>query len=123
MFIKNILLLYQLENYDPKRFLSSIYRNPSLIFSKKRQELDYTKKMILLIILWILLTVIAIFSGVAFFQKPLFSIISSVSVIVFSPVLLVISNLLIFPVDLYLKKRIIAKAKQKLSRYGNILVI
>ncbi len=123
MFLKNILLLYQLENYNSKRFLLLLLSKPWLVFSKKRQKLDFTKKIILLIFVWIFLLIIIIFSFGVLFQKSIVILFTFFLVTIFSPVLLVFSDFLISPIDIFLKKKMVSNAKQKIWKHSDLLII
>ena len=48
MALKNLIYIYQLENYNKKRFLSFCYKNINWFNLNKRSHLDWTVRAILI---------------------------------------------------------------------------
>ncbi len=120
MLLKNILTSYQLENYNNSRFLKFIYTHPKFwIFWWERQSLVWTKKAILIFLVWIFLAILDLVLALCFIQNYLniFLIIFIFFIwILFLPIYLILANFLLIPVDRYLKKKIIEKAHNKILR-------
>jgi len=123
MIFKNLLLSFQLENYKNIRFLKFIYTHPKFwIFGSKRQVLEYTSKAKLILLLTILLLVFDIAASI-YFTSGILEIISVIWVILFLPIYFVIANIILTPLDRYLKNRIILSATKKISKYKNLKII
>lgn len=123
MIFKNILLAFQLENYKNIRFLRFIYSHPKFwIQGSKRQTLEYTSKAKLIFVLAVLLCIGYIVWSVYLFSWIILWL-NLWLIVLLLPVYFVISNILILPLDLYLKRKIIQKAKQKISTYKDLKVI
>jgi len=123
MIFKNILLAFQLENYYNVRFLKFIYSHPKFWFlGSKRQVLEYTSKAKLILILTTFLCLFDIIASI-FFLSWIYEIISIIAVIFFLPIYFVVANIVIVPLDRYLKNKIISKAKTKIAQYPNLKVI
>lgn len=119
MFPKNILTSYQLENYDNIRFLKFIYTHPVFwIFWGDRQILVWTKKAILIFIVAMIIAIVKIISYVVLFFGNI-SIFVDISAFLLRflafPLYMVIANFLLIPIDRFLKKQIIIRAKIKLK--------
>jgi len=123
MIFKNILLAFQLENYYNIRFLKFIYSHPKFwIFGSNRQELVFTSKAKLILILSILLLIFDV--GASLYFLTWYNQLFSLAAIIFCiPLYFVIANIFISPIDSYIKKRIITKAKKKISQFPNLKII
>lgn len=132
MICKNILLAYQLENYENIRFLKFIYSHPKFwFFGGNRQNIVWTKKAILIAVLTMFL---AILDFLAFFEYKVFlglaeimtiyhRIVSIFIWILFFPIYMIFANLLVWPLDRYLKNKILKRAKAKLANMKNLKII
>ena len=135
-FLKIILYqtyLLQFEDYDFKRFFSSIKEMLSGgVKMKSGKKIRWTMKIILLFKLSVILEIffaslISFFIFSAIVWQIIFSVIfSAVVFFVFSPLFflfLLISNALFFPFDFVFKKIIIFAARMKIRRYRKNLKI
>ncbi|MDD5213373.1 MAG: UDP-N-acetylmuramoyl-tripeptide--D-alanyl-D-alanine ligase [Candidatus Gracilibacteria bacterium] len=127
MICKNILLAYQLENYENIRFLKFIYSHPKFwIFGGNRQNIVWTKKAILIAILTMFIFISKIIS-ISFFMFPdgnlLIRLVSYSLVFLALPVYMIFANLLLWPIDRYLKNKILKRAKAKLASLKNLKII
>jgi len=123
MILKNILLAFQLENYKNIRFLKFIYSHPRFWFTgSKRQTLEYTSKAKLILLLALTLCLFDIGASI-YFMSGIWEILSLIAVAIFLPLYFVVANIVIAPLDTYLKKRIIIKARQKISQFHDLKVI
>lgn len=128
MLIKNILLAFQLENYKNTRFLKFIYTHfPFWFYWSERQNLVWTKKALFILALTLFLFLGDCISGIfvimSFWSQKIFIIPFLLVEILLLPVYFVVANLLSFPLDTYLKNKIIAKAKEKMKTFKNLTVI
>lgn len=124
MIFTNILLAYQLEWYYAARFLRFIYAHPKFwILGSQRQSLDWTPKAKLICMMSIFLFVLDIFGILYFALWDSFYYIFLPVAFLLLPLYFIISNFLISPLDIYLKKRIISQAKSKLSEFPELKVI
>lgn len=122
--IKQLLLAFQLENYNNKRFIRLIYRNPKFLFkTDNRQKIDRTNKLILLSVVWlfvfVFLMLMLVISSYGIFSKLIFLLIF----IYWLPQLLIFANVLISPIDNYFKNKVIKQAKNKLKKLSKLRVI
>jgi UDP-N-acetylmuramoyl-tripeptide--D-alanyl-D-alanine ligase len=123
MICRNILNSYQLENYNNTRFLKFIYTHPRFwLFWWERQKLVWTKKAILIAIITMSIAIIKLTSYIILFYNHI-SIYVDISAFILwffaFPLYMVIANFLLIPIDRYLKRQIIWKAKNKLDWLRN----
>ncbi len=128
MLIKNILLAFQLENYKNARFLKFIYTHfPFWIYGSERQTLVWTKKALFILALTLFLFLGDCMGGIfvilSLWAQKIFIIPFLFIEILLLPIYFVVANLLSFPLDTYLKNKIITKAKEKMTTFKNLTVI
>lgn len=114
--LSRLLLLYQLENYEGKRFLRLVYSRPRLLWAHDaRQKLVWTMKMRALVAMTVLLGV-AVGLVWQHAHDPGWASLAYVAIkILLLPVLLVAANTLLWPLDRYLKRRILARASARIE--------
>ncbi len=123
MIFTNILLAFQLENYQIKRSLRFLYKHPRFwIFGSKRQKLQYTQKAKLLLGISIWFFVLDILASI-FITSGILLIFSLLASILSLPLYFAVSCIIVTPLDRYLKKRIIKKAKAKLDNFPHLKII
>jgi len=123
MIFKNILLAFQLENYYNIRFLKFVYSHPKFwIFWSKRQTLEYTAKAKWILTLCILFFILDIFGSIYLFSG-LVQILALASTLISLPLYFITANIILSPVDTYLKNKIIQKAKDIIKLYPNLKII
>lgn len=123
MIFKNLLLAFQLENYKNTRFLKFIYSHPYFwIKWSQRQVLELTAKAKFILVLTLLFFVWDITASI-YFLSGVYLFLNFVLVFVFLPLYFVVANLLISPLDSYLKNKIIKHAKAKIRTYKDLKVI
>lgn len=119
MLCKNLLTSYQLENYENIRFLKFIYTHPRFwFFWGDKQKLVWTKKAIMIAILTILIAIIKLTLYIIIFYNTTSIYINILAILLWLlafPIYMIIANLLLIPIDKYLKKQIIQNAKNKLD--------
>lgn len=122
--LKNIFRALQLEGYHISRFLQLVYTTPFLFAREQRQELDMTLKM-KLIIAW---TIVFFFffmllAGIrSWFAIPLLLLTALLSIIAL-PALAALAVICLWPVDQFMRKRIISRARSKVAVRDDLLVI
>lgn len=127
MICKNILTAYQLENYNNIRFLKFIYTHPKFWISPpNRQKIVWTKKAKLLAVLTIFIFLSKLIS-IYLFVFPDWNLVIKIPlyILVFLalPIYMIFANFCLYPVDKYLKNKIILQAKNKLSKFKNLKII
>lgn len=121
---KNMFLLLQLENYETARFIKSIYTHPYFLFGwKKRQKLDYTPKMIVIILLTIVSQIALIGFTRVLYQNLFFLVWTVIISSILLPIIIAIFQSILYPLDIYLKQRLVSKAKDKLDKMSKLIVI
>ncbi len=124
--------LLQLEEYSIKRYLHLILNNKSLPSGSTRKGIDWTKKLGLLFLVALIIQI-----AISFIVAKLLSDIINASPVVFYTIttlvflatcyvffaFLLIGLLLISPLDVYLKKKIINNAKLKIKSLPNLKII
>lgn len=119
----NLLLAFQLENYKNLRFLKFSYSRPKFwVSGSKRQQLDYTSKAKILLFLSLFLCVLDVAIIIYLFSGYLL-IGSLILAFMCFPIYFVVANILLSPVDSYLKNKIIKKAKNKIQKFQKLKVI
>jgi UDP-N-acetylmuramoyl-tripeptide--D-alanyl-D-alanine ligase len=122
MMINNLLYLFQQENYDRKRFLKFSYTKLNWFKSPQRKKLDFTPKIILIFSLTIFICVLVAF--ILFKLKPAFTLaLLLVAILYFIlPLIIILSSIIIFPLEYFLKNRKIKKAQQKIQNSQAVVV-
>lgn len=118
MIFKNLLLIYQLEHYDKKRFLSFVYRRNWFTLGK-RSELDWTKRVGLIFALCTAFIILS--SAIVYFLEGFRGLlICLVLYVVLLPVFIVIVDTIIAPLvvaqkknALLLARRVLLEAKER----------
>lgn len=128
MLIKNILLAFQLENYKNARFLKFIYTHfPFWFYWSERQNLVWTKKALFILVLTLFLFLGDCMSGIfvilSFWAQKILIIPFILLEIFLLPLYFVIANIISYPLDSYLKNKIIQQATKKISNFKNLIVI
>jgi len=125
--IKYQIYLLQLENYNLKRFAKIFWRG----FKKQRQELIWTAKLKVVVLLALIIQFILAIAG----GWSVYLLIQSVAgnvvfVLVILYILsllfglwLIIATVIVSPLDYILKQRIISKAKQKIKNFPDLKII
>jgi len=110
MILKNLIYIFQREDYYIARFLKFSYSNFFWHRLQKRNKLKWTKKTISLFALSFLLFLILFFLILASRKYFLF-----LGLYFSLPILIVFSFLILRPFDFYLKKKIVEKARKVLE--------
>jgi len=123
MIFTNILLAYQLENYYNLRFLKFIYSHPKFwIYGSKRQSIEYTSKAKLILFLAIIILICDILGSI-WLLDGVMVLLSLIVIALLLPVYYVIASFIIFPLDSFLKNRIVRAATNKMQKHKNLTVI
>src|SRR3989344_5453423 len=109
------LYIFQLLEYDRIGLLSWFFKNPLKRNLQKKNSLDFTLKIQLLAVLtsFIMLSLATLFALVLFGGSLLGLVFIYILFESVSPVFIVISSLLIAPIDVYSKFRLTERAKKK----------
>ena len=129
-FFNNIsyqIYIFQLENYDIFRYVRFLKKR-FLKSTEKRQSIVWTAKLTVLVILaGVLMLVVSIglsLGTTKMLEKQMIILIVSILVSLFLfPVFLILSQILLYPLDYYLKTRIIHTARKKMASFKNLTVI
>lgn len=111
MILKNLIYIYQLENYDKKRFLFFAYKNINWLNFSKRGKLDWTIRSGLIFILCGLL-IISLAAIIFYFNGLPLLLIFALFCFMFLPIIVVAADILISPLVLFQKNRIVNQAKK-----------
>lgn len=112
--IRNLIYILQKESYDASRFLSFVYRDPRWWSLQKRQSIDWTSKAKVLYLSLCLLVITLLILSVYFWQW--WTLLFLFILIPTLPLLALLILLLFSPLDYILKKRVLKRAKQALSK-------
>ena len=121
MLIKKLLYIFQLENYEIGRFLRFAYSHWRWHELERRGSLVWTGKAKLLSFLSISLFILTLIFAFKIYGLGATFIIPAL--ILFLPLIVAISSLIIKPIEIYLKQKKIGKAKSTLDKYRKHLVI
>jgi UDP-N-acetylmuramoyl-tripeptide--D-alanyl-D-alanine ligase len=110
--IRGLIYILQSEFYDPRRFLSFVYRDLRWWALEKRQAIVWTAKAKILYWSVLSLALAIIFSFIYFFH--FWAIVWILLFIFILPLFIIIVLFLLWPLDYYLKQRIIFRAGQAL---------
>jgi UDP-N-acetylmuramoyl-tripeptide--D-alanyl-D-alanine ligase len=135
MLFRNLLLAFQLEQYQPSRFLKFSYTHWQFRYKgSKRQTLDWTKKAMLLFGVSIGILVVGgwlfslwILQGSGgdglFIGERIEGIGAIFLLLLMYPLVLVVASFIIFPLEFLLKHRIITQAKRKIQQFPQLVII
>ncbi|MDA3814763.1 MAG: UDP-N-acetylmuramoyl-tripeptide--D-alanyl-D-alanine ligase [Patescibacteria group bacterium] len=121
MIIKNLLYILQLELYDIKNFLKFSYTHLNWWNLQKRSQLTWTKKIVLIFIVTIIL-ILTILS-LSIFSPGYIGLFIIVLVIPALPFLIVISLEIIRPIDIFLKNKLVIRAKKVFKENSKNLTV
>jgi len=122
------LLLFQLEEYDLTRFIKAIVNTKGIPPSRDfRKPLKFTLKIKLITALASLLIFFMSFFLTKIFDNNPYKIVVLVLTyaleLYFSYIFLIIINVLLLPVDIFVKELLIFLAKNKLKKLNNLMII
>jgi len=118
------LYLLQLEEYDLNRYMRFIFKTKGVPVDKPRKKIVWTSKAKAIFVLSFIIQIITAYSTTSLFQLPLWTAVMCFVVFMYTAFFfLVIANALLLPLDLFLKKQVLAKAKEKISRFPNLTII
>ncbi|MFC1722486.1 Mur ligase family protein, partial [Patescibacteria group bacterium] len=113
------LLIYQLEEYNSKRFLNWVFKNFFRRHPPRKKEITWTNKSkLILLVSWVLLVTTGIFLFV--FIKWYFALVVLLFLWLNNYLLLLLSNFLLSFPEKYKRKKYIENATAKLSSIPNI---
>ena len=125
------LYIFQLEEYDSKRFVSAISKKGLIPSNKLRKKAILTKKALIIIALVLLQQIIVLFALGFLLNEVInnLAILTLILIIVlyvfnlFSFVFLIQAKDLLWPIDFYAKRKMIKNAKAKLAALSNLKII
>lgn len=110
--VRGLIYILQKESYDARRFLAFVYRDWRWWSLEKRQAIDWTAKAKLLYIsLWLLIIILI---GLVSFLWQFWVFLFLIILIPSLPLLALLVLGLFYPVDYFLKRRVISQAKEVL---------
>lgn len=121
------LYIFQLFEYETLDFLEWFLKNPLKRNLQRKHSLDFTPKVVMLLsISLVLITGLSILTAVfitssvftVFLSLLLFFILSQIS-----PLFIITSQLILWPLENYRKQKVITAAKNKMQRLKNIRVV
>jgi UDP-N-acetylmuramoyl-tripeptide--D-alanyl-D-alanine ligase len=119
------LYIFQLLEYDRTGLLKWFFKNPLRRNLQKKNSLDFTLKIQLLAFLTsFIMLALATLTTLLFFDGSLLALI--LTYILFealSPFFIIISSIILAPLDFYLKMRIVSKARKKLSTLSQLKTV
>lgn len=121
MLIKDLLYILQKENYEIKKFLKFCYSHWHWWNLQKRDQLEWTLKMQLLLAVTLVLTAASLFGSWFWWPKYFFWLI--LPLIIFLPVIIILSLLAIQPLDSFLKNQRIKAAKKVFQKLHEKLTV
>lgn len=112
MILKNLIYIYQLEQYDRKRFISFVYKNLNWFGYSKRGKLDWTlrAKLVCLIAMLLIATFVAIETYVS--GSYVMGAVALFISLVLAPLFVVLADILIEPLVVFQKQRIVSEARE-----------
>ena len=113
MILKNLIYIYQLENYDKKRFLYFSYRHLNWLNLNKRNSLIWTTRSFLIYLINFFIFFIDTIFLLVSINK--FFIIVCLNIVAL-PLFVIFADILISPLILFQKKRIINKATKLIEK-------
>lgn len=114
MILKNLIYIYQLENYSKKRFLLFCYKNLNWFNLNKRSGLDWTIRAIL-IYLFVLFTYFLL-AGTIFYLEFIYVLVAYLFFgFIALPYFIIFADILISPMVLFQKRRVINHAQNIIS--------
>ncbi len=121
IFIFYPLYFLQLETYQLKRYLK-VYFKKAFVLEKSRQKLVWTKKLISIFFISLLISLGVIYLGYKNFAVLGLVVFGLFSLLVF-PFTICLSVIILLPVDILIKNYIIYKAKNKIKKLKHLKII
>lgn len=118
------LYIYQILEYNSWDLFLWFIKNPFERDLQKKHKLKWTNKTKLLALVGLTLILVdSIFTSLYFFQSPWFILFFIFFKGAFSPLFLIVSQILIWPLENYQKQKLILKTKEKLSKLPKLKVV
>lgn len=118
------LYIYQILEYNSWDFIKWFIKNPLKRNLQKKHKLEWTNKTItLFIVATILLMVSSIYISLYIYPALIVLYLIFFLLLIISPIFLIISQILISPLEYYQKQKIITSAKEKLEKIPNLKVV
>lgn len=111
MILKNLIYIFQLEQYDRMRFLSFVYKNLNWMGYNKRGKLDWTLRAKLLCLISVFLIAGFVILKTYTSGSYIVGFVVLVGALLASPFFIVLADFLIEPLVCLQKKKIVAKAR------------
>lgn len=124
LFITPLYQIYflQLENYELRRFWRTLFKKGYFASAEPwRKQIDWTAKLLLIAILTAIKYILDAY--LLYFVAGKFNFVWIILLLALFPVYLTISVIIIWPVDYFIKKIIIRKAKLKIKQFPNLKII
>jgi len=114
MIIRNLIYILQSENYIAKRFIIYVYKHLKWWRLQNRQKIVWTKKAVLIYCLTIVLFFGLLLLGTRLWAWWAFWVLLFLTIIL--PWLVVVSLMIIWPIDYLLKQNIFRQAKKNIAQ-------
>ena len=121
MIIRNLIYILQIELYDIKSFLKFSYTHLAWWKLEKRSKVVWTKKASLIYAVSVVLMLSGIGTAWALFGVQ--GLVSVFPTVIFTPLFISLAVIILKPLDKFLKKRLIRRAKNLLNTRGKNLVV
>jgi len=121
MLLRNLIYILQLNLYDIKSFLKFAYSHPAWWKLEKRARLVWTKKtkLVYAVTIFFLLAIL----GYAYSHFGLLGLSIIFFEIILLPILIIFAAFSIYPIDRYLKRRLVKCAKSILRQYAKGVMV
>lgn len=118
------LYIFQLLEYEISSLLIWFLKHPSKRNLQRKSELEFTPKAVALTILGLgLILFAAVYTSYNLTREFILTPILFFFYAIFSPIFLVLAQIIIFPIQIYSENKIIQKAKEKISKLNNLKTI
>ncbi|HZJ40821.1 MAG TPA: UDP-N-acetylmuramoyl-tripeptide--D-alanyl-D-alanine ligase [Candidatus Saccharimonadales bacterium] len=118
--IRGLVYILQKESYDVRRFLAFVYSDWHWWSFEKRQQIDWTQKARAIYYFLLALVICLIALAVAWFK--IWALIFLIAIVTALPLLTVLVLWLLWPLDYFLKIRVLKKAKQILAKINTPVI-
>ena len=119
----DFLYILQLEEYDFRQFFKWIRNKWWKRNFQKVGQVIWTKKLIILFAIAVILYLVSIIISFKILNFWYLKIIGLILVTIFIPLHVILAALIFLPVDIFIKRRIINKARQKLGGLSKCIII
>lgn len=116
------LYIFQILEYNHFEFLKWFIKNPLKRNLQKKNHLDWTRKAVLVFLISLIFFFATVFYLLQITALQIW-VLTFFALVLLFPVFLIMSSIILLPLEIYQKQRIIKTASQKIKRFTNLKIV